>query len=455
MSYALSLYRSHKKRNFTEPVIDNSFNLVSDKAIEQLRKRGANILTTEKWNDLENETHDKAFTVANVMSADIVQEVYDYVERAVSDGWSFDTFKKKVKDGDLVDRMKKAGWTGESPNRLKVIYDTNISLAQGKGKYQRLMLNIDAKPYGIYHQLDRRSKNKDHEKWNGKKFKLDDPIWNIIMPPSAFGCACWIQATDDPTGVESGSDYMDNLDTNDYPLSPVKAWKPDTDKYVEGIQDKLKDILLNKNESHRYKIISNGVKDYNSKTLVQYADTINNKLTILGLNPITNIEIDNEISYGFDTQRNKLVVSETMLKDENSWIKYKESMKKRIAPSLLDKDINVFKESVLEHELSHFLLYAIDSNLNLDGQLDFSNGLAKLFEKYIEDYDPYESLPESILSKYSTVNQHEMVAEALSLLKTKLTDRETIVGDILDYLVNFLTDNGLSEIATNITNYYK
>lgn len=248
MTYALSLYRSHKKRQFAEPVIESSFDLVSDKALEQLRKRGANIITTDKWNSISNESHDKAFTVANVMSADIVQEVYDYVERAVNEGWSFDTFKKKVEAGDLVDRMKKAGWTGENPSRLNVIFDTNISLAQGKGKYQRLMLNMDSKPYGVYHQLDRKSKNKDHEKWDGKKFRLDDPIWNTIMPPSAFGCACWVQATDDPTGVENGSDYIGDINPNDYPLSPVKTWKPDTDKYVDGIRSQLEAILKSSNQ---------------------------------------------------------------------------------------------------------------------------------------------------------------------------------------------------------------
>ena len=243
MDDALSLYRSHKNRKKQYSELDSSFNIVSDEAMEQLRKRSENIITTETWDELEQEAHNNAFTVANIMSADVVQEVYNYVERAAFEGWAYETFKKKVRDGDLLDRMKKAGWTGESPNRLKVIYDTNISLAQAKGKYQRLMLNADNKPYGIYHQLDRKTKNRDHEKWDGKKFRLDDPIWDTIFPPSSWGCACWVQATDDPTGVEDGSEYIDGINTDEYQLSPIKPWKPDTSKYVDGIQSELEKML--------------------------------------------------------------------------------------------------------------------------------------------------------------------------------------------------------------------
>lgn len=249
MNDALSLYRSHKNAQKQYSEINSSFDIVSDEALEQLRKRGENIITTEAWDELTQEAHDNAFTVANIMSADVVQEVYDYVERAVSEGLSFDKFRFLVESGELTDRMKKAGWTGDSRSRLKIIYDTNISLAQAKGKYQRLMLNADKKPYGIYHQLDRKTKNKDHEKWDGKKFRLDDPIWDTIFPPSDFGCACWVQATDDPTGVESGAGYIDGINTEEYQLSPIKPWKPDTSKYVDGIQSELNKMLKVKENS--------------------------------------------------------------------------------------------------------------------------------------------------------------------------------------------------------------
>lgn len=249
MDDALSLYRSHKNANKQYSEINSAFDIVSDEALEQLRKRGENIITTETWDELEQEAHDDAFTVANIMSADVVQEVYDYVERAVSEGLSFDRFRYLVESGELTDRMKKAGWTGDSRSRLKIIYDTNISLAQAKGKYQRLMLNADNKPYGIYHQLDRKTKNKDHEKWNGKKFRLDDPIWDTIFPPSSWGCACWVQATDDPTGVENGADYIDGINTEEYQLSPIKPWKPDTSKYVDEIQSELNKMLKIKENS--------------------------------------------------------------------------------------------------------------------------------------------------------------------------------------------------------------
>ena len=48
MDDALSLYRSHKNANKQYSEINSAFDIVSDEALEQLRKRGENIITTEK-----------------------------------------------------------------------------------------------------------------------------------------------------------------------------------------------------------------------------------------------------------------------------------------------------------------------------------------------------------------------------------------------------------------------
>lgn len=243
----IKLFGKLPKVNFAENTDDSLQMLLKmppDKALEWLNKRGKNIIPTKTYKDMEKEAHNTAFTVANIMKADVLQEVHNYVQRAIEEGWSYNTFKKKVVNGDLIDRMKKAGWTGDESSRLKVIYDTNLRMASAKGRYQKLMNISDKKPYWIYHQVHRKTKRKDHEKFDGKKFRFDDPIWQTIYPPSGHGCSCWIEATDDPTGVENGNDYKDMLDkSEDFPISPLKVWEPDTTKYTQSLRAAVDEIL--------------------------------------------------------------------------------------------------------------------------------------------------------------------------------------------------------------------
>lgn len=216
-------------------------NIKPKRALEILRGKGKNLITTQTSKELSKDAHDKAFTVATVMNADILQEVFNYVQAAMENGEDFNKFKKKATAGGLIERMQQAGWTGKTGSRLRVIYDTNISMAYAKAEYERRMQAADAHPYWIYRQIQRESKRPEHAKLNGKKFRADDPIWHTIYPPSGFGCGCTVEATNDPTGCISGSDLK--IDSSQFPLSPLDTWQPDTSKYSDGIRQALQKQL--------------------------------------------------------------------------------------------------------------------------------------------------------------------------------------------------------------------
>jgi len=227
-----------------QTLIKRSFKLPPKKALAVIKAKGKKIITTHAWNQLEAEAHAKAFTVAKIMNADVLQEVFDYVHKAKKDGWSLRTFQKQVTEGGLVERMQEAGWTGRSNARLKVIYDTNMKVSAAKGKYEGMQLISDIKPYWIYRQVERHTKRIDHSHFNGKKFKHDDPIWNYIYPPSAFGCACTVIATADPSGVEDGRQYLHLVqNNNNYQIKPLRQFEVDTSKYQDKIRTQLEKIL--------------------------------------------------------------------------------------------------------------------------------------------------------------------------------------------------------------------
>lgn len=234
--------------NFAEPEDNKPYSILlrerPEKVLEILRKK-KHMIPSKYWDDLTSEIHDKVFTVAGIMKADILQEIFNYVEKAIEEGVTIKQFIQEAVEGGLVSRMQQAGWTGKSPSRLKVIYDTNARMAYGKAEYQSFKNVANVRPYLIYHQLHRKTQRHEHEKWDNKKFHIDDPIWQSILPPSGYGCGCWVESTGDSTGVEEGTKYNTavTVSNNSQQLNPLKAWKPDTDKYTADLRKQVNTML--------------------------------------------------------------------------------------------------------------------------------------------------------------------------------------------------------------------
>lgn len=251
MNIAVEFYKRHGKipsRYLVHEFRDNSvlrtiMKLPPQEQLKSLQKRGKNLVLTNKWNELTSDSHDKAFTVAKVMSADLLQDIYNHVEQAKRDGWTLDEFRK-----NLLPKLESAGWVGANPSRLKVIYETNMQVAYAKERYKQHKLVSDEYPYWRYEQVERETKNHDHSKYHNKIFRHDDPIWSSIYPPSEYGCKCTVtpMSEDDVQGmtISKGTDFKDIEPPN---LDLLKAWEPKTDKYVSGIKNQL-ESMLNKAE---------------------------------------------------------------------------------------------------------------------------------------------------------------------------------------------------------------
>lgn len=228
---------------FEDP-FQTAFKLPPERALEWLKQRGKNLKITIDWDELDKEAHNKAFTVAKVMFADILQLIYDYVERAKSEGMTLKQFQDL-----LLPEIEKKGWTGATPHRLKVIYDTNMQMAYAQGKYKQQKLISHLYPYWKYTQIQRPTKRHNHSLLHGKVFRHDDPIWDLIYPPSGFGCKCSVTPIKDATDLEDGSKYLNQLkNSKDFTLKPAHTWKVDTSKYVKGLRHQLDKMLNNENK---------------------------------------------------------------------------------------------------------------------------------------------------------------------------------------------------------------
>lgn len=246
MNYITSFYeRYHKPPTLGRLQFADAMNIIEknpyDRALAWLKRRGKELKITTSWNEIDDAAHARAFTVSTVMKADVLQEVYDQIEKARTDGVPFGEFKKTAfTEGGLISRMQESGWTGQGASRLKVIYDTNLTIAHSKAQFEQFGLLKKERPYLKYKQLQRANKRHSHAMYHDKVFRVDDPIWKDIAPPRGFGCGCTVIALRESDVIHDGKEFEKPTDNQ---INPFKVYKPETDKYVSGIQNKLKDIL--------------------------------------------------------------------------------------------------------------------------------------------------------------------------------------------------------------------
>jgi uncharacterized protein with gpF-like domain len=172
-------------------------------------------LPTERWDDIWQAAHDRAFVVAGAGKADLLDDLRQAVEKAITGGTTLETFRQDFRR--IVADRGWTGWTGEGSEggfawRTKVIYETNLRTSYAAGRaaqladpgLQKLM------PYRRYvHNDSVLNPRPLHLAWNGLTLPHDHPFWKTHMPPNGWGCRCRVVAavaprkgdhTDPPVG---------------------------------------------------------------------------------------------------------------------------------------------------------------------------------------------------------------------------------------------------------------
>ena len=98
-----------------------------DEAITYFRQKTA--IPTQKWDDLQDEEHDWAFTIAKLTKANLLQDAQELIEKAIQEGKSSDEFKDEFKK-----KIESKGWVaqplpaGPDDYRYRIIFETNVLL---------------------------------------------------------------------------------------------------------------------------------------------------------------------------------------------------------------------------------------------------------------------------------------------------------------------------------------
>jgi SPP1 gp7 family putative phage head morphogenesis protein len=210
----------------------DAFSVPPEEAIKAFEAKGYKV--GWDWRDTWNEEHTRAFTVAKAAQLDLLADLRAAVDDALKNGTTLADFTKGLKPA-----LQAKGWWGEqlvvnpdtgveelvqtgSPERLRVIYDTNLRTSQAAGRYERMQRVKAARPYARYVAiLDGRSRS-EHEKWHGTVLPLDDPWWDTHTPPNGWGCRCKMQQLSERDLERYGYKVADEA-----PPIELRTWKND------------------------------------------------------------------------------------------------------------------------------------------------------------------------------------------------------------------------------------
>jgi SPP1 gp7 family putative phage head morphogenesis protein len=184
------------------PELSAIFNMEPKAAIAFLESKGYAI--TWDWQDMLDDAHQRAFTVAKVTQLDVLQDIRTALVKSVREGTTLRQFIK-----DLAPKLQAAGWWGKkvivdsagnaqvvqqgSPRRLETIFQTNMQSAYMAARMQEMQASTDTHPYWQYVAvLDGRTRP-SHRALNGKVLPADDPFWITGFPPNGYNCRCRVK----------------------------------------------------------------------------------------------------------------------------------------------------------------------------------------------------------------------------------------------------------------------
>ncbi|PZA07761.1 MULTISPECIES: phage minor head protein [unclassified Meiothermus] len=139
-------------------------------------------VTDPEFRALSDAARRRAFFVAGLARLDLVQEVMNALDAALAEGETFERFRER-----LSQQVARA-WGGQSPHRLRTIFDTNLQMAYGAGRWRAANELRDSRPYwGLEVVLDGRTSSICRN-LAGVVRPADDPFWTNHIPPLHFRC---------------------------------------------------------------------------------------------------------------------------------------------------------------------------------------------------------------------------------------------------------------------------
>jgi SPP1 gp7 family putative phage head morphogenesis protein len=151
------------------------------------------------YDEIMFEAHHRAFTVAKITKADLLQDMQTSLLKAQKEGKSFESWKTEIKP-----TLQKKGWwgtkdavnpkTGEvkeikiGSSRLRTIYQTNMSVAYAQSRAKQQYGGREE--YIRYVAVMDSHTRAKHKSMHGVILHRDNDFWKRNYPPNGFNCRC-------------------------------------------------------------------------------------------------------------------------------------------------------------------------------------------------------------------------------------------------------------------------
>lgn len=204
--------------------LQRAFLLPPERAVQYLEGLGVEI--TWDWREQLASIRRRAFTVAKVTSAGLLQTMLQELRRGQAEGKGYKEWAREVQTV-----LEKKGYAKREDGkawRLDTIYRTNMQTAYQAGRHTQ-MRESSRFEYWEYRAVGDKRSRKEHLELDGLILHRDHPMWKRIFPPNGFGCRCSVTALTLRQALAKG--YREPKGTKAVTPSgrivDTEAWQPD------------------------------------------------------------------------------------------------------------------------------------------------------------------------------------------------------------------------------------
>jgi SPP1 gp7 family putative phage head morphogenesis protein len=201
------------------------FNVRFRQAADWFAQKAKLVLPRSEFDQLADEVKVRAFTVATVTKAEILQDTLEAVQAAISDGLTMQEF------GDLLGQVMEArGWGGLTPWHMETIFRSNVQSAYGAGRWEQQRAQRDEFPYLHYQATHDARVRATHLALDGTVAPIGDPFWKRYYPPWAYNCRCYAESITEEEAQAIGIKPVNILEApreDDFTSPAAGSWTPD------------------------------------------------------------------------------------------------------------------------------------------------------------------------------------------------------------------------------------
>lgn len=165
-------------------------------------------LPPERYQEIDKEQHDHAFTMAGIDSLQALSRLNERVQAFINEGRTLAEFRA---DFEKIASEEGLTYTGSASWRSKLVALTNAREAYGAGRYQQQTTPemLRDRPYWQYRHGGSAEPRVLHLGWNGTVLPANSYWWQTHYAPNGYGCSCKIFTLSAADLKRMGKDTLD------------------------------------------------------------------------------------------------------------------------------------------------------------------------------------------------------------------------------------------------------